>query len=481
MEPVFPFDLALPAASAGTLTDSLHRQLRGAIVEGRLTPGAQLPSTRSASAALGIARNTIANVYDLLVAEGYVVSRRGAKPRVAEVAPRAKPQSRRPRTVGKDLLNRAWRTPFVRFQPSGDPPGQSFRLGIPDHRYFPHETWRRLSARALRALSRQPFRYPPTEGIPELREAIARHVAFARAVSCRADDVIVTSGAQQAFDLIARACVTPGETVVAVEEPGYPPLRAAFAAAGAKLLPVSVDDEGLCVERLTDAARIVCVTPSHQAPTGVALSLRRRMALLDFARRHDAAIVEDDYDGEFLFSGRPLDALQMLDREGRVFYVGTFSKSLFPGLRKGFVVAPAWVRDALATVKHCADSHSDTVTQALLATFIREGHLARHIRRMRSVYATRREVLLEGLRGELGGWLEIIPSEAGMYVGARIRDAAAAATLLARSREATPGVASHADYAMRASCPPGLTFGFGVIDSEEIRPRLARLRLALER
>ena len=480
MEPLFPFDLTLPAPGAATLTDSLHRQLRSAIVEGRVSPGTQLPATRRTAAALGIARNTVVKVYDLLVAEGYLLSRRGAKPTVADVARRA-PHSIRRRSVGTGLLNRAWRTPFVRFAPSGDPPGQSFRLGIPDHRYFPHETWRKLSARALRTLSRQPFRYPPTEGIAELREAIAAHVAFARAVSCRADDVIVTSGAQQAFDLIARACVTPGETIVAVEEPGYPPLRAAFAAAGAKLLPVPVDDEGLCVERLTDAVRIVSVTPSHQAPTGVALSLRRRMALLDFARRHDAVIVEDDYDGEFLFSGRPLDALQMLDHDGRVFYVGTFSKSLFPGLRKGFIVAPAWARDALLTVKHCADSHSDIVTQGLLADFIREGHLARHIRRMRSVYGPRRDALLEGLHRELGEWLDPIASEAGMFLAARVREPAKAAALIAKARVATPGVASHADYAMRGHCPPGLTFGYGVIDAREIGSRLARLRRELGR
>jgi GntR family transcriptional regulator/MocR family aminotransferase len=481
MEPVFPFDLVLPERGEGTLTEALHRQLRAAILEGRLAAGSSLPATRRAAAALGIARNTVTNVYDLLVAEGCLQSRRGAKPVVSPIARPATPRMRSIRPAGARLLSRAWRRPFARFEPSANPAGQSFRLGIPEHRYFPHETWRRLSARALRALARQPFRYPPTEGIAELRGAIAQHVAFTRAVSCRADDVIVTSGAQQAFDLVARMLVTPGETTVVVEEPGYPPLLAAFAGAGARLVPVTVDEEGLCVGRLPAAARIVCVTPSHQAPTGVALSLQRRLALLEFARANDAVILEDDYDGEFLFGGRPIDALQMLDRDGRVFYVGTFSKSLFPGLRKGYVVSPAWAREALTAVKHCADSHSDLVTQSMLAAFIREGHLARHIRRMRALYAERREALLDGLAHELSGWLEPIPAEVGLFLGTRIRDPAAAHALIAKARIATPGVASHADYAMRADCPPGLSFGYGVIDAKEIGSRLAGLRRALGR
>ena len=480
MEPLFPFDLTLPAPGAATLTDSLHRQLRSAIVEGRVSPGTQLPATRRTAAALGIARNTVVKVYDLLVAEGYLLSRRGAKPTVADVARRA-PHSIRRRSVGTGLLNRAWRTPFVRFAPSGDPPGQSFRLGIPDHRYFPHETWRKLSARALRTLSRQPFRYPPTEGIAELREAIARHVADTRAVACTGDDVVVTSGAQQAFDVLARLLVTPGHTRVAVEEPGYPPLRAAFAAAGARLVPVPIDDEGLCVDRLPADAHVIVTTPSHQFPTGVALTLRRRAALLDFARTHRAVIVEDDYDGEFRFGGRPLDALQTLDRDALVFYVGTVSKSLFPSLRKGFVVAPAWARDPLVAIKECADSHCDALTQSVLAYFIREGHLARHVRRMRSEYAARRDVLLDGLQRQLGNWLEPIPSEAGLHLAARIREPELATDIVAKARRLPPGAQSTADYSTSPPKRPALAFGYGVIDAADIPAALSRLRRALER
>lgn len=482
MEPVFPFALVLPARGAGTLTHALHQQLRAAILDGRLSPGLPLPATRQAAVALGIARNTVVTAYDLLIAEGYVIPRKGAKAVVADLATRrpATPQRLHP-PLEDPRLNPVWRMPLLRPEPVKDLPARSFRLGIPDHRHFPHDVWRRLSAQSLRAGSKTSFGYGPSEGIPALREAIAQHVAFARAVACTADDVIVTSGAQQAFDLIARLLVTPGQTKVAVEEPGYPPVRAALAGAGAQLVPIGVDDEGLCVDRLPGDVRVISVTPSHQSPTGVALSLRRRTALLEFARTHGAVIIEDDYDGEFRFGGRPLDALQTLDRHALVFYVGTFSKSLFPSLRKGFVVAPSWARDALITIKHCADSHCDTITQSVLAAFIRDGHLARHVRRMRPIYGARREALLDGLHRELDQWLEPIPSEAGLHLAARIRAPELASSIIAKARRHTPGAQSIADYALAPPDRPAISFGYGVIDASEILPALSRLRRALER
>jgi GntR family transcriptional regulator/MocR family aminotransferase len=483
MEPVFPFAYLPPVRGQGTtLVYDLHQQLRAAILDGRLTTGSPLPATRQAAVALGVARNTVVTVYDLLIAEGYAVPRKGAKALVADLASR---RSTKPLPLLQPLedprLNPLWRAPFLRPSPARDLPERSFRLGIPDHRYFPHDVWRRLSAQSLRAWSRTGFSYPPSEGIPALREAIARHVAFTRAVACSGDDVIVTSGAQQAFDLLARMLVDPGRTRVAVEEPGYPPVRAAFAAAGAHLVPMPVDDEGLCVDQLPDDVRVVSVTPSHQSPTGVALSLRRRTALLEFARSRGAVIIEDDYDGEFRFGGRPLDALQTLDRDELVFYIGTFSKSLFPSLRKGFVVAPPWARDALISVKHCADSHCDTITQSVLAAFIRDGHLARHVRRMRPIYAARREALLDGLQRQLGAWLEPIPSEAGLHLAARIRTPELAATIFAQARLHVPGAQSIAEYSLASPDRPALAFGYGVIDADDIATALVRFRRALER
>lgn len=481
MEPVFPFPVNLPR-SHGTRAHDLHAQLRAAILDGRLPAHSPLPATRKVAEALGVARNTVVTVYDLLIAEGYLIPRKGARPQVAEFARRRLPKpSRAGAEIEESRFAPIWRTPFLQPSPARVLPERNFRLGIPDHRHFPHAVWRRLMAQVLRKSAREPFAYAPSQGIPALREAIAQHVAFARAVACTADDVIVTSGAQQAFDLIARLLVTPGQTKVAVEEPGYPPVRAAFATAGARLVSLPVDDEGLRVDRLPDDVRIISVTPSHQSPTGVAMSLRRRTALLDFARRHHAVIVEDDYDGEFRFGGRPLDALQTLDRDGLVFYIGTFSKSMFPSLRKGFVVAPAWARSRLITVKHCADSHSDTVTQSVLAAFIRDGHLARHVRHMRPIYAERREALLDGLHRELGEWLQPIPCEAGLHLAARIRDPARALKLMPTILRHAAGAESTADYAMTRDIEPAVTFGYGVIDAGDIAAALRDMRRALQK
>lgn len=480
-EPVFEFPIRFEGEGepAGR-TRRLHEQLRAAILDGRLVAGSTLPSTRQVAAGLGIARNTAIAAYDLLVAEGYVVPRAGAKAVVADVSRlQRRPEARR-NVAGDVRLNPHWRQPdMLSLSPRTLPP-RSFRLGMPDHLFFPHDVWRRLIAQSLRTWSKTAFAYPPSQGIPVLREAIAKHVAFARAVACSAEDVVVTSGAQQAFDLLARLLVTPGKTAVAVEDPGYPPLRAAFAAAGAKLVPIQVDDEGLCVDALPPDIRVISVTPSHQSPTGVALSLRRRLALLDYARKQDAVVIEDDYDGEFRYGGRPLDALQTLDCDARVFYVGTFSKSLFPSLRKGFVVVPAWAREPFAALKHVADAHCDTITQSVLAAFIRDGHLARHVRRMRGVYAQRRDALLEGIVRELSPWLEPIPSEAGLHLAARVRDAPQAEAIIAKARQQLPGVIAAADYAMTPTAAPAVVIGFGVIDEEQIAPALRRLRRALE-
>ncbi len=480
MEPVFPFPLVLPERGRGGLAQALHQQLRAAILDGRLPAGAPLPASRRVAEATGLARNTVVAAYDLLLAEGYVLPRSGAPAVVAAVAARRDRRGPPPSVALEDpRLHPLWRAPYLRPAPPRELPERSFRLGVPDHRHFPHEIWRRLSAQRQRHWSRQPFGYPPSEGIAELRQAIAQHVAFARAVACTAEDVLVTSGAQQAFDLLARLLVAPGRARVAVEEPGYPPVRAAFAAAGADLVPIPVDAQGLCVDALPEDVSVVSVTPSHQSPTGVALSMPRRLALLEFARRRGAVVIEDDYDGEFRFGGRPLDALQTLDRDGLVFYVGTFSKSLFPALRKGFVVAPGWARDALAAVKHCADSHCDMLGQSVLAAFIREGHLARHVRRMRAIYAERRQALLEGLEGPLRPWLAPIPSEAGLHLAAQVRDPALAPALFARARSHLPGAQSIAEYAIAPPRQPALAFGYGTIEAAEIARALREFAQAL--
>jgi GntR family transcriptional regulator / MocR family aminotransferase len=351
-----------------------------------------------------------------------------------------------------------------------------FRLGVPEKASIHFDVWRRLSARSLRSLGRREVGYGPPRGQPALRGAIAAHVSLTRAVACSADDVLVTAGAQQAFDLLARVLVTLGKTVVAVEHPGYPPARIAFEAAGARIVRVPVDDEGLVVEKLPREVRVICVTPSHQFPLGCVLSPRRRVALLAFAERHRAVIIEDDYDGEFRYDGRALDALQTLDRNGSVFFVGTFSKSLFPALRLGFVVAPPWAMLPLVVAKERADSHCNLLAQETLAAFMAEGHLARHVRKMRGLYAERRAVLLERLERDFAPWLQPLTGTAGLHLAARARPGLDVERLVERARHAGVGVSSIADYGRGATLPRGLLFGFGAIDATRIGSGLTRLR-----
>lgn len=476
MEPDFPLDLDLPAAR-GRRGRTLHARLRAAILDGRLAAGSALPSTRRAAAALGVARNTVAAAYDRLVAEGYVLPRTRARPVVADLRARRGKAAAQPAVD----LNPAWRRPPARAPLADAQAAAPFRLGLPEHRLFPHAAWRRAMVGALRAAARGPFAQGDAAGLPALRDAIARHVAFSRAVACGADDVLVTAGAQQAFDLLARLLAVPGRTRVAVEDPGYPGLRAAFRAAGAQLVPVPADGEGLRVDRLGADIGVVCVTPSHQFPAGVAMSLARRMALLEWARAHSAVIVEDDYDGEFRAAGRPLDALHALDATGRVCYVGTFSKCMFPSLRTGFVVAPPWARERLAAVKRCTDAHADTVLQSALAAFMEEGHLVRHVRRMRQEYGRRRAALADGIARFLGDWLAPIPSEAGIHLSARILRTADASRLIAAARRHLPGAQPWADFTLRARGDAGLTIGFGLADQKSVQAALRGMRQALLR
>lgn len=488
MEPVLPFDLVLGDVRTGGLTKALHRQLRAAILEGRLPNGFALPSTRRLASVLEVGRNTVVAAYDLLVAEGHARSRPGARLVVASLhtsalrTPGAMAQRKASNMTARGADARIaaiWRQPPARLAADADLPIHNFRPGVPEHRHFDHDTWRRLTARALRATSRMPFNYGPPQGLPVLRDAIAGHAAFVRAVVCEPDDVVVTSGAQQAFDLLARLLVTPGRTRVAVEDPGYPNLRAAFAKAGAHLVPVPVDSEGLRLDRLPADVKVICVTPSHQSPTGAVMSAARRAALLARARAQGATVIEDDYDGEYLFDAHPQDALQTLDRDGRVFYVGTFSKSLFPALRKGFVVAPDWAREALIDIKRVSDSHCDLATQAALADFIGEGHLARHIRRMRPIYEQRRQALERGAQAHWGDWMRVLPGRAGLHLCVRIIEPGMSQRVLECARRHLPGSLALSAYSVGAKPHQGLVVGYGSAEIDQIASAVTALDFAL--
>jgi GntR family transcriptional regulator/MocR family aminotransferase len=386
--------LHLDRAAATPLKDQISRGLRELIVAGHIARETMLPSTRAFATELSVSRNTIIAAFEQLIGEGYLKTKSGAGTFVCEQLP-------------DDLLAVPRMPAFsVKRAPVNRPPRiatHAFALGIPALDEFPYEVWRRLVAKRWRrpgSLSG----YGATAGLRTLREAIVDHVASLRGVRCSAEQVIVVSGAHQAFDLAARVALDRGDAVW-VEDPGYLGAGRAFRAAGGHLIPIPVDGDGIDVEhavRIAPKPRLIFVTPSQQFPLGITMSMVRRKQLLAAANGADAWIVEDDYDCEFRYEGRPLPSLQGLDDEQRVIYVGSFSKGLLPGLRLAYLIVPPSLLDAFVELRAVSGSHAPLGDQAVVADFMREGHYARHIRRMRELYAHRRACLVDAVRLELG-------------------------------------------------------------------------------
>jgi GntR family transcriptional regulator / MocR family aminotransferase len=477
MEPLLPLSMMLSRDEPRLR--GLHRQLRTAIVNGRLQPGLRLPSTRTLARLYGVGRNTAVAAYDLLQSEGYVLSRRGSGTHVSTTLPKASTRSAATRRAAQDGgLATSWHgTANPRWRKDLAVAPLRFSIGVPDLKRFPVDIWRRASNTVLRSLRMPHIAQWEAAGRAALRQTIAQYVSFTRAVACGPDDIIVTAGAQQAFGLLARVLVRTGRTVVAVEDPGYPPIRASFSAAGAQIAAVPIDTEGLRTDRLPPRARVICVTPSHQFPLGCVLSAERRARLLEFAQNRGAVVIEDDYDGEFRFTDRPLDALQTLDRDASVFYVGTFSKSLSPALRLGYIVTPPWARSALVAAKELADSGCCTLIQDTVAALIRDGHLARHVRHMHHEYQQRRELLLEILHRDFAQWLVPVTSAAGLHVAALLSQTMDEGRLTAAALKAGVDLASLGQFAIRSG-HRGIMFGYGNIEIPDIVEGLARLRSA---
>ncbi|RQP23418.1 MocR-like pyridoxine biosynthesis transcription factor PdxR [Piscinibacter terrae] len=489
---VFELQIERPAPGARDAAKSLHQQLRQAIIDGRLAAGARLPPTRLSLQCFGVSRNTLAEVYERLLDEEMITTRRGAGTYVAARRGRSptRHDGRETPPPASRQLNPFWLSEDVRsamgfWDDLTDIAARrtvvDFRPAQVDSREFPHATFRRLMAQQLRALDRRPpsARGPSgNQGNRGLRAAIAHHIALTRAVACASDEIVVTAGAQQAFDLLARVLVIPGSTVVAVEDPGYPPMRVAFAAAGASVVPVPIDEEGLRVDAIPRDARVVCLCPSHQFPIGVTMSARRRAELLAFARSTGAVVVEDDYDGEFRLEGSPLPALRTLDAADVVCYVGTFSKCMLPSLRLGFVIPPAWMLDAATAAKNCADWHCPTATQLGVAAFMQEGHLARHIRRMRGIYAARKQHLWRSLEADFAGLLTPVPSSYGMHVCALTTNGLDVEPLCAHLRADGVELHSLSRYHLGTPTRAGLVFGLGTSDEAAINRGLRLLRKA---
>lgn len=468
-------DLHIVIDRTQPLGDQVLRQLRGLIRSGRLATGAQLPPTRLLAEQLGLARQTVAEAYERLTLEQLIEARRGRGSFVralpAGEAERPAPTAVRLSSADRIAAFQALPVPLLRF---ADTPLARFDFigGSPEPTLFPHEDWRRHLHAAQRQMGQGGAHAPPA-GLMALREAIAEHLAYARGVRCSAADVIVTQGAQQAFDLLVRVLVGPGD-VAAIESPGYPPITGLLRSQGARIAPVPVDEDGLVTDALPEEARLVYTTPAHQFPLGVPMGAARRRALLAWAARTGAVVIEDDYDSEFRFEGQPRDSLQGLDTDGRVAFVGSFSKTLAPSLRLGYVIAPPALRDALLHAKHLADVHGPSLLQNALARFMAEGAYRKHLRRCVAEYGQRRERLMAGFAGSLAPWLTLLRAEAGFHQAALLKPGLGldATQLAALARRADVGLYPLQSFGAGRD---GLLMGFGRVTPGDIDTALARV------
>jgi GntR family transcriptional regulator/MocR family aminotransferase len=481
--------LVLTPGADKPLHRQLYESLRALVLDGRLASGAQLPATRVLARELGLSRMTIVQAFEQLIAEGYLTGKVGAGTFGASSLPDDLRRGRRPEPPpavapqqDRALSRRGAviaATPVVTVRDEGRP--RAFRPGLPALDAFPFDVWRRVAAARFRRPPLELLAYGDPAGYAPLRQAIAGYLGLSRGVRCAAEQVIVVAGSQQALDLIARLLLDPGDSAW-VEEPGYMGARAALVGGGAHLVAVPVDGEGLDVAAgvaRAPAARLAYVTPSHQYPLGVTMSVARRLALLEWAAQRGAWIIEDDYDSEYRYSGHPIPAMQGLDLQRRVIYVGTFSKVLFPGLRLGYLVVPEELVAAFTAARALSDRQPPALEQAVLADFIEQGHFLRHLRRMRALYAERQAHLIELVHRELAGRLALAPSAAGMHlVGwlpADADDRAVAQRARAHGVEAPPLSA----YALGRLPRPGLVLGYTAVEDQELAAGVRRLAAAL--
>jgi len=480
----------------GTLQRQLYRALREAILGGRLPPGSRLPATRTLGRELGLSRNTVLLACEQLLAEGYATPRPRSGLYVVDALPARAASAERP---SRRRLDEAAAPPALSavatrlaetvapgrasWSPWSGPLPYDFRYGEPSYADLPLETWTRLLGRRARRLSVRRLAYQAPGGAIELREALAGYLARARGVVCAPDQIVVVSGSQQAIDLTTRLLVDPGTRVV-LEEPHYTGFSVCLRAAGAAISYVPVDDHGLRTELLARVrrARLACVTPSHQYPAGSVLSLPRRLALLDWASRCGAYVLEDDYDGEFRFDGKPIACLQALDRAGRVVYTGTASKLLFPALRIGWVVTPPALTPHFLDTKAIADTGTPTLEQLALADFIAAGHLERHARRARNRTAARRAVLLDAVAAELGSRARIRGASAGLHVLLELPAVAArdVSRLRMLCRQRGVGIYPAAPFYAEPPAHAELLLGYAALDEAQIRAGVRELGRALD-
>jgi GntR family transcriptional regulator/MocR family aminotransferase len=460
---------SLDRLSRVPLQEQLYERFRRAIAEGRLTAGKRVPSTRALANELGVARGTVDAAYARLAGEGYLVT---SGPAGTIVSPTLRPGTRPP--------SRARPGSHVPApQPAAAP--LPFQMGLPALDMFPRTLWARLAARAAKRQSAAGLAYPDPAGLPGLREAIAAYLAVSRGVLCEARHVVITGGYQAAISVLARVLLRPGDKVW-FEEPGYFLGRQALEAASARLVAVPVDDDGMRVDRAVAQAgnaRLAVVTPAHQSPLGVALSLPRRQALLAWAEACRAWILEDDYDSEFHYVGRKLPALKSLDAPERVIYAGSFSKTLFPGLRLGYLVAPPPLVGGIVKALRIMRGGEASLGQAVAAEFMAEGHFARHLKRMRGLYAERRAALAEALLESFGTEIELPPRAGGMHLLARFPRGGDDTAMVRRALAHHLAPTSLSSHYIGRACEQGLLLSFTNIPQAEAFRHAEALRRAI--
>ncbi|MET4806852.1 PLP-dependent aminotransferase family protein [Limibacillus sp. MBR-115] len=493
--PILQFDLG---RYDGPVYQRLYLALREAVLEGRLPPGSRLPSSRALAEELACSRNTVVTAFDQLHAEGYLDRQVGAGSFVSKILPEellvARPQPSNnarkavaPRSLSPRGAVLAASRPLAAVAQARH---RAFLPGLADPEHFPFDLWSKLLTRTWRRPPPSLFMHGHPAGLPALREALAAHLIRARNLDCTAEQIIITTGAQQALALAAQLLLSPGDEVW-IEDPGYPGLRGPLTAAAAVGRPVAVDAEGLSVAagRLrAPKARMAVVSPSHHYPLSVVMSLSRRLELLDWARQNTAWIIEDDYDSEYRYAGRPLAALQSLDSPqrggaGRVLYIGSFSKTLFPSLRLGYLVVPADLAERFVAARHALDDHSSAITQPALAAFIGEGHFATHLRRMRKLYGERQAALLRIAGERLADLLEIKPDEAGLHLvaglGAALTGRMNDQQAVAAAARAGISVDALSRYYLEAPARQGLLMGYAAVPEETMAGACDRLAKSL--
>jgi GntR family transcriptional regulator/MocR family aminotransferase len=472
----------------------IYEAIRRAILSGKLVSGIRLPASRALAKQLSVSRITVVNAFEQLLAEGYLEGKTGVGTFVASKIPEELLQISPPAKTNESLETLPGKIKFSAFAEriaetqsrisrfQNTPDSLPFKNGLTAIREFPFDIWEKIAVRSFRQGRYKISGYGEAAGYRPLREAVAAHFAASRGVRCEIEQIFITNGAQQALDLTGRVLLETGDKIW-IEDPCYQEARSIFHSNGGEIVPVSVDAEGFSLaeaERQSSAAKLVYITPSHQYPTGVTMSLARRLSLLEWARNNDSWLIEDDYNSEFRYTGRPLASLQNLDNFGRVIYVGTFSKTVFPALRLGCMIVPKNLIEIFTAVRGLCDWHSPIFEQAALADFIAEGHFARHLRRMRTLYEKRQHFLVAEAEKELGGLLKISKAPSGMHLIGWLAEDFDEKKIAGKAAENGLNVTPLSSYCIENKLPPGIILGYTGFNEKQIEEGVKKLKQVLE-